>query len=49
MKGAANSVTISVLGKEFMVACPDDERNALLDAARLLTARCARSKTAARS
>ena len=36
MKGAANSVTISILGKEFMVACPDDERNALLDAARLL-------------
>lgn len=36
MKSAANSVTISILGKEFMVACPDDERNALLDAARLL-------------
>ena len=36
MKNTANSVTISILGKEFMVACPNDERDALLEAARLL-------------
>jgi cell division protein ZapA len=36
MKSTASGVNISILGKEFMVACPDDERAALLEAARML-------------
>lgn len=36
MKSVASSVNISILGKEFMVACPEDERTALTEAARLL-------------
>ena len=36
MKEAAEGVVISILGKEFMVACPDDEREALIAAAAYL-------------
>jgi cell division protein ZapA len=33
MKDAPEGVSVSILGKEFMVACPDNERAALLAAA----------------
>lgn len=39
MKAAPGGVTISILGKEFMVACPDGEREALSAAARHLDGR----------
>lgn len=39
MKAAPGGVTISILGKEFMVACPDGEREALSAAARHLDER----------
>lgn len=39
MKSAPGGVTISILGKELMVACPDGEREALLAAARELDQR----------
>lgn len=33
MKEAPDGVTVTILGKEFRVACPDDEREALLASA----------------
>ena len=36
MKSSGSGMNISILGKEFMVACPDDERPALRAAAHLL-------------
>jgi cell division protein ZapA len=39
MKSAPGGVTISILGKEFMVACPEHEREALSAAARDLDQR----------
>ena len=39
MKSTPGGVTISILGKELMVACPDGEREALLTAARELDQR----------
>ena len=36
MKSSGSGMNISILGKEFMVACPDDERAALRAAAQLL-------------
>jgi cell division protein ZapA len=36
MKEASEGVVINILGKEFMVACPDDERDALIAAAAYL-------------
>jgi cell division protein ZapA len=36
MKEAADGVVINIMGKEFMVACADDEREALLAAAAYL-------------
>jgi cell division protein ZapA len=36
VKAAQGGVTVSILGKEFMVACPEDEREALHQAARYL-------------
>jgi cell division protein ZapA len=39
VKSAPGGVTISILGKELMVACPDDERESLVAAARYLDQR----------
>lgn len=39
MKTSSTGVTISILGKELMVTCPDGEREALLAAARELDGR----------
>jgi cell division protein ZapA len=39
MKASPGGVTINILGKELIVACPDDERDALLAAARELDQR----------
>lgn len=39
MKNTGGGVTITILGKELMVACPDDERTALVAAARELDRR----------
>ena len=39
MKTSANGVTISILGKELMVACPENERESLATAARYLDER----------
>ena len=39
MKSAPGGVTISILGKELMVACPDGERESLSAAARYLDQR----------
>jgi cell division protein ZapA len=39
MKSAPGGVTITILGKELMVACPEDERPALVAAARSLDQR----------
>jgi cell division protein ZapA len=39
VKSAPGGVTISILGKELMVACPDDERESLSAAARYLDQR----------
>jgi cell division protein ZapA len=36
MKDASDAATVTILGKEFMVACPEDQRNELYAAARLL-------------
>ena len=36
MKEAADGVTVTILGKEFRIACPDDERSALVAAAHYL-------------
>lgn len=36
MRAVSGSVTVSILGKEFMVACPEEEREALNLAARHL-------------
>ena len=36
MKETSDGVSISILGKEFMVACPPHERESLLAAANLL-------------
>jgi cell division protein ZapA len=36
MKSANHGVSVSILGKEFMVACPDSERAALIAAARFV-------------
>lgn len=33
MKETADGVTVTILGKEFRVACPADERHALVEAA----------------
>jgi cell division protein ZapA len=39
MKSSPGGVTISILGKELMVACPEDERESLTAAARHLDQR----------
>jgi cell division protein ZapA len=39
MKSVPGGVTITILGKELMVSCPDGEREALLAAARELDQR----------
>jgi cell division protein ZapA len=39
VKTSPGGVTISILGKELMVACPDDERESLAAAARYLDQR----------
>jgi len=39
VKNTGGGVTITILGKELMVACPDDERTALVAAARELDRR----------
>lgn len=39
MKASPNGVTISILGKELMVACPEHERDSLAAAARYLDER----------
>ena len=36
MKTASEGVTVTILGKEFVVACPENERNALISAAAYL-------------
>ena len=36
MKETRDGVTVNILGKEFMVACPDNERAALIAAATYL-------------
>ena len=36
MKETREGVTVNILGKEFVVACPEDERPALVAAANLL-------------
>lgn len=36
MKESRDGVTVTILGKEFMVACPEDERTALVAAASYL-------------
>lgn len=36
MKESRDGVTVTILGKEFMVACPEDERAALVAAASYL-------------
>src|SRR5256885_425437 len=36
MKTAGEGVTVTILGKEFVVACPENERNALISAAAYL-------------
>ena len=36
MKVAQDGISVSIMGKEFMVACPDDEREALSAAASFL-------------
>ena len=36
MKETSGGVTVNIFGKEFMIACPDDERDALLAAANYL-------------
>ena len=36
MKAVHGGVNVSILGKEFMVACPEDERESLSAAARYL-------------
>ena len=36
MKETRDGVTVTILGKEFMVACPEDERAALVAAAAYL-------------
>jgi cell division protein ZapA len=39
MKTTADGVTVSILGKELMVACPADEHESLFAAARLVDAK----------
>lgn len=39
MSGAPVQVTISILDKDYQVACPEDERAALVEAAHLLNER----------
>jgi cell division protein ZapA len=36
MKSQNKGINVSILGRDFAVACPDDEQQALLDAARYL-------------
>lgn len=36
MRESADGVTVSILGKEFRVACPDDEHDSLIAAASYL-------------
>lgn len=36
MKPDSNGVSVTILGKQFMVACPDDERQSLTAAAQYL-------------
>lgn len=38
-ESAANTVSVSILDRDYLVACPPGEREALLAAARLLDAR----------
>lgn len=41
MTGAAQTVTVSILGKEYQIACPVDEVESLTQAARFLDKRMA--------
>ena len=36
MKATADGVNVNILGKEFMVSCPQDERDSLISAANYL-------------
>lgn len=36
MKEPREGVTVTILGKEFLIACPEDERQALLESAEYL-------------
>lgn len=36
MKQTQQGITVNIFGKEFMVACPDEEREQLMEAARYL-------------
>jgi cell division protein ZapA len=36
MRSLSEGVSVTILGKEFMVACPADERQSLIEAAKLL-------------
>lgn len=36
MKEIGDGLSVSILGKQFMVACPEDERNSLVAAAKYL-------------
>ncbi|MFV1997559.1 MAG: cell division protein ZapA [Acidiferrobacterales bacterium] len=36
MKGESSAISVNILGKEFMVACSEEERAGLIDAAKFL-------------
>lgn len=36
MKSTADGVNVTIMGKEFMVSCPEDERDSLVSAANYL-------------
>ena len=48
MTGQKETVHISVLGKEFAVSCPEDERDALVKAARYVDLRMQEGQRGAR-
>jgi cell division protein ZapA len=45
LSGAPVQVTIRILDKDYQVACPEDERAALVEAARLLNERMTEIRT----
>ena len=46
MTNQANAIAIQILDKEYMVACPEDERDELLDSARFLDERMRETRDA---